>query len=60
MTSASENVYIHKSYDIINEYNNTYVRKIKMNSVDIKDNTYIYTGKEVNNKEDLNFKLVIM
>ena len=33
------------------EYNNTYHRKIKMNSVDVKDNTYINFKKEVNDKD---------
>ena len=34
--------------DIVNEYNNAYHRTIKMNSVDVKDNSYIDSGKEVN------------
>ena len=33
-------VYIDKLDDILNEYNNTYHRTIKMKPVDIKDNTY--------------------
>ena len=41
MTSISKNEYIDKSDDIVNEYNNTYHRTIKMKSVDVKDNTYI-------------------
>ena len=51
MTSISKNVYIDKLDDIVNEYNNTYHRAIKMNPVDIKDNTYINIGKEVNDKD---------
>ena len=39
MTSISKNVYIDKLDDIVNEYNNTYHRTIKMKPVDIKDNT---------------------
>ena len=50
MTSVSENVYIDKLDDIVNEYNNTYNRTIKMKPIDVKDNTYINTDKEVNNK----------
>ena len=41
MTSISKNVYIGKLEDIVNEYNNTYHRTIKMKPVDVKDNTYI-------------------
>ena len=41
MTSVSKNVYIDKLDDIVNEYNNTYHRTIKMKLVDVKDNTYI-------------------
>ena len=32
---------IDKLDDIVNEYNNTYNRTIKMKPVDIKDDTYI-------------------
>ena len=35
MTSVSKNVYIDKLGDIINEYNNTYHRTIKMKPVDV-------------------------
>ena len=41
MTSVSKNVYINKLDNVINEYNNTYHRTIKMKTVDVKDNTYI-------------------
>ena len=34
-------MYIDKLDDIVNEYNNTYHRTIKMKLVDVKDNTYI-------------------
>ena len=56
MTSISKNVYIDKLDDIVNEYNNTYHRKIKMKPVDVKDNTYIdsmelHSKKEVNDKD---------
>ena len=37
--------------DIVNKYNSTYHRTIKMNPIDVKDNTYINTGKEVNEKD---------
>ena len=51
MTEISKNVYIDKLDDIVNEYNNTYHRTIKMKPVDVKDNTYIDFKKEVNDKD---------
>ena len=59
MSSISKNLYIDKLDDIVNEYNNTYHRTIKMKPIDVKDNTYINIGKEANTKM-LNLKLVIM
>ena len=50
MTAISKNVYIDKLDDIVDEYNNTYHRTIKMIPVDVTDNTYIDFEKEVNNK----------
>ena len=44
-------MYIDKVDDIVNEYNNTYHRSIKMKPIDVKNNTYINVGKEVNDKE---------
>ena len=41
MTSVSKKVYINKLDDIVNEYNNTYKRTIKIKPVGDKDNTYI-------------------
>ena len=51
MTSISKNVYLDKLDDIVNEYNNTYHTTIKMKPIDVKDNTYINTSKEINNKD---------
>ena len=51
MTSISKNVYINRLDDIVNEYNNTYNRTIKMKPVDVKDSTYIDFKKEVNYKD---------
>ena len=56
MTSISKNVYIDKLDDIVNEYNNTYHRTIKMKPDDVKDNAYIdsmelHSSKEVNDKD---------
>ena len=50
MTGISKNVSIDKLDDIVNEYNNTYHRTIKMKPVDVKDNTYIDFEKDVNDK----------
>ena len=52
-------MYIDKLDDIVNAYNNTYHGKIKMKPVDVKDNEYIASGKELMIKI-LNLKLVIM
>ena len=57
MTSISKNVYIYKLDDIVNEYNNTYHITIKTNPIDVKDNTYSNTDKEVNDK-DSKFKKI--
>ena len=43
LTSISKNVYIDKLGDIVNEYDNTYHRTIKMKPVDVKAKTYIDT-----------------
>ena len=51
MTSISKNVYIGKLDDIVDEHNNTYHTTIKMKPIDVKDNTYINTSKEINNKD---------
>ena len=50
MTPISKNMYIDKLDDIVDEYNNTYHTTIKMKPIDVKDNTYINTDKEINNK----------
>ena len=50
MTSISKNVYFNKLDDIVNKYNNTYHRTIKLKPVDVKSNTYIEIKKEVNDK----------
>ena len=50
MTSKSKNLYINKLDDVINGYNNTYHGAIETKPVDDKDNTYIDSNKEVNDK----------
>ena len=56
MNSISKNVYIDKLDDIVNKYDNTYHRKIKVKPVDVKPSTYIDFSKEIND-EDHNFKI---
>ena len=51
MTAISGDAYIDKLDDIVNEYNNTYHRTIKMKSVDVKNNAYIDSSKKVNDKD---------
>ena len=51
MTSISKNVYIDKLDDILDEYNNTYHRTIKMKPIDVKYNTYINIDKELNDND---------
>ena len=55
-TSVIKNVYIDKLDDIVNKYNDTYHRTIKMQLVDVKSNTYINSSKEIY-KKDPKFKI---
>ena len=43
-------MYIDKIDGIVNEYNNTYHRTIKIKPIDVNDNTYINIDKDVNDK----------
>ena len=49
-------MFIDKSGDIVNKYNNTYHSTIKMKPVDVKSNTYINSSKELYDK-DPKFKI---
>ena len=51
MTSISKNVYNDKLDDIVDEYNSTHHRTIKMKPNDVKDHTYINIGKEVKDND---------
>ena len=51
MTSVSKNVYIDKLNDIMDEYNNTCHTTIKMEPIDVKDNTHIDLDREVNDND---------
>ena len=53
MTAISKNVYTDQLDDIVNEYNNTYHRTIKMKPIDVKDNTYIDFKKDTNDKNPI-------
>ena len=44
-------MYIDKLNDIVNKYNNTYHRTIKMKDDDDKDNTYIDFNKDINDRD---------
>ena len=59
MSSISKNVYIDKLDNILNEYNNTYHRTIKMKPIDAKKIHILILIKKLMIKI-LNFKLVIM
>ena len=56
MTSIPKNVYIDKLDDIVNRYNNTYHRTIKMKLVYVKPSMNIDSSKEINDK-DHKFKI---
>ena len=49
-TSISKNKYLDKSDDIVNKYNNTYHRTIKMKSIDVKSELYVDSSKEFNDE----------
>ena len=55
MTSLSKNVYIDK-LDIVNEYNNTYHKPIKMKSVDFTSGNYVEYNVNFSDK-DPKFKI---
>ena len=57
MTSISKNVCIDKLDDIVNKYNNRYHSTIKIKPIDVKSRRYIYSSKEINDK-DAKLKIV--
>ena len=59
MTSISKNVYIDKLDDIVNKYNNTNHRTIKMKPADVKPSTYISLITKLIRKV-LNLEMAIM
>ena len=57
MTTVSKNVYFDVLDDIVNKYNNTVHRNIKMKPVDVTGDSYVKYVKDLN-KKILNLKLV--
>ena len=51
MTSISKNVYIDKLDDTVNKYISKYHTKIKMEPIDVKNNTCIDFKKEIKDKD---------
>ena len=56
MTSISKKTFVNKMHNIVNKYNNTYHRTIKMKPVDVKPSIYIDFNKE-NYKKGPKFKV---
>ena len=56
MTAISKNVYFDVLDDIVNKYNNTVDRTIKMKPIDITDDYYVRCN-EAFNKKNLKFKV---
>ena len=56
MTAISKNVYFDVLDDIVNKYNNTVHRSIKMKPVDVTDDSFAEYNKE-SNKKDPKFKV---
>ena len=51
MPTVTKNVYTDKLDNKVNEHSNTQHRTIKIKSVDVKDNGYIDSSKELNDKD---------
>ena len=56
MTSISQNTYI----DIANKYNNTFHSTIRTKSIVVKPTKYVESSREVNSKDILNLKLLVL
>ena len=59
MTTISKNFYIDVLHDIVNKYNNTVHRTIKMKPIDVTGNSYVKHNEDFN-KLVLNLKLTTM
>ena len=51
MTAISKKFYFDVLDNIVNKYNNKVHRTIKMKPIDVKDNTYVDSKKELNDKD---------
>ena len=56
MTTISKNVYFHVLEDIVNKYNNTVHRQIKMKPIDVTDDSFVEYNEE-SSKKDPKFKV---
>ena len=56
MTAISQNVYVDVLDDIVNKYNNTIHRTIKMKPIDVTDDSFVKYNEE-SNKKDPKFKV---
>ena len=59
MTAISKNVYFDVLDDIVNKYNNTVHRTIKVKPIDVTDDSYAECNEDLT-KKILNLKLVTM
>ena len=59
MTATSKNVCFNVLDDIVNNYNNTHHRTIKMKPIDVRSDSYAEYNVDSNEKS-LNLKFVIM
>ena len=51
MTAVSKNVYFDVLNDIVDKYNKTYHRTIKMKPIDVKSNSFAEYNEESNKKD---------
>ena len=51
MAAASKNVYFDVLDDIVNKYNNTVHRTIKMKSIDVRSDSYAEYNEDFNEKD---------
>ena len=51
MTANSENVYFNVLNDIVDEYNNTYHKTIKIKPIDVKSDSFAEYNEESNEKD---------
>ena len=56
MTAISKNVYFDVVDDVVDEYNNTYHKTIKMKLIDVKSDSFAEYNEE-SNEEDPKFKV---